>query len=308
MNPPFSAIANVDRRMADAALAAYLARPWRGSPMAAGWSRSPGRVLPGQSGVARCLCPIAGTRARCLFAPPSTARSSPNMAHHRFPSDRDRQGAGMRCRRISGLAWYCARRRHAAWLGHRHVPPTAADRDGRCRSPVARPAMPRWSAPMPCARPASRLRHRIPQRSNSPMRPSSGTGRGRPHHRRDLRRVRDFSRSVFPALSPIRPSWCNPPPWPRWHPRSLPIGRTFRLMSSPTACCPTHSLNPSFMPARLIPSSSRDHGPSTRPVTSSARRGKTRKMPCNSGVAGFSATAPVRARAARSRASCSTTG
>ena len=51
-----------------------------------------------------------------------------------------------------------------------------------------------------------------------------------------------------------------------------------------------------------------DHGPLTRLMTSSARRATMRTMPCNSGVAGFWETAPARARAVRSPASCSTTG
>ena len=44
MNPPFSAVANVDRRMADAPLAAHLLGALPAWPKAAGWSRSPERA------------------------------------------------------------------------------------------------------------------------------------------------------------------------------------------------------------------------------------------------------------------------
>lgn len=43
-NPPFSAAANVDRRMADAACG-ISGQPWPVSPRAGGWSQSPGRAV-----------------------------------------------------------------------------------------------------------------------------------------------------------------------------------------------------------------------------------------------------------------------
>ena len=62
----------------------------------------------------------------------------------------------------------------------------------------------------------------------------------------------DCSRSVFPALRRIPPSWCNRLPWPRSRRRSRAIARICRRTSSTTACCPTPSSKPSSMPARRM--------------------------------------------------------
>ena len=148
----------------------------------------------------------------------------------------------------------------------------------------------------------------IPRRLNSPMRPLLGHRPRAAGSPRRFTKNTHFNRSVFPVLSRIPPSWSNQPPWRRWRRRSRPIGRTFRPKSSPTACCPTRSSSPSSTPARPIPSSLRDHGPLTRPMTSSPRRAMMPTMPCDSGAAGFWETAPARGRAVRSPASCSTTG
>jgi hypothetical protein len=164
------------------------------------------------------------------------------------------------------------------------------------------------SAPMRCDRPAPPLPQRIPQLLNWSMRPLLGHRLRAAGSLKRFTKNMHFNRSVFPALSHIPPSWSNQPPWRRWHRRSRPIGRTFRLTSSPTVCCLMRSLSPPFLRGRPTLSSWRDHGPLTRPMTSSARRARMRTMPCNSGVAGFWETAPARGRVVRSPASCSTTG
>ncbi len=117
MNPPFSAIANVDRRMADAALATYCvglgAAPRRRSV----WSRSPGRAVPRQSGLARRLHPLAGTRARRLHRRHRRRGLCQARHHHRDAPDRDRPVARGRYDGISAVSGRGAGRCHAARLG-----------------------------------------------------------------------------------------------------------------------------------------------------------------------------------------------
>jgi predicted RNA methylase len=78
MNPPFSAMANVEGRMADATyrhVASALARLARAAARGDHRRQLRGR----QSGLARRLHPVAGARASSS-PPPSTARSMPNTA------------------------------------------------------------------------------------------------------------------------------------------------------------------------------------------------------------------------------------
>ena len=103
MNPPFSALANVDRRMADAALRQSPRRS-RVSPKAADWSRSPAQAA---RPTIRCgPMPSSGCRsagASCS-RPPSMDRLCQAWHDHRHAPDRDRPSARARSDGVSGLA------------------------------------------------------------------------------------------------------------------------------------------------------------------------------------------------------------
>ena len=127
-------------------------------------------------------------RVRIVF---SAAIDGAVFAKHgsirRYPSDRDRQGAGIRCGCIPGLTRYCARRRHVTRLGGRH----RFRRGRRSLHPLYCPRSHVWPchgrcAHIPCAHPQSQLRHRSPRRSNSPMRRRWRADRRREYHRCDL--------------------------------------------------------------------------------------------------------------------------
>ena len=143
MNPPFSAMANVDRRMADAALAPC--RLGVGAPLrrrAAGRDhRSEFRA--GQSGVDRRLRPPAGARPRRVLG--RDRRRGLRKARHTIDTRLtviDKQPAD-RSERISALAGGRARRRHAARLGDGARAAAPAARRASRSLAVARPAIPR---------------------------------------------------------------------------------------------------------------------------------------------------------------------
>ena len=130
--------------------------------------------------------------------------------------------------RLPGFAGHRARRRHAARLGDgstfrrgcRSLPPSAfADSRASGRSSRTRPRLP------PHARPPSRPARPSPRRSNSPMRRSIGSRPKAAASPMRFMKNTDCSRSVFPALRPIRPAWCNRPRWRRSRRRSPPIDR-----------------------------------------------------------------------------------
>ena len=115
-------------------------------------------------------------------------------------------------------------------------------------------------------------------------------------------------RSIFPARSRIRPSSCSPPPWPRSRRRVPPTARICRRGCSRPASCRTRSSRASIYAgeahaSHLAGSYTVDD---TYDLVSAAPADA--RTPCVSGAAGFSATAPAPARAARSRRSFSTTG
>jgi len=137
MNPPFSAIANVDRRLADAALR-HIASPWRGSPRAVDWSRSLGRVVPPiiRSGPTRSsACKNTGASSS---APPWLARCSPSTHHHRDTPDRHRSVARGRSDGTSVISWHRAVTLSSAESGSMSV--AIADLDGCYRFATTRPA------------------------------------------------------------------------------------------------------------------------------------------------------------------------
>ena len=309
MNPPFSAVANVDRRMADAALrhiASALARLPEGGRLVAitGASCSPDNPVWRDAFVRlqeRGRVVFSAAIAGAVFAKHGTTIETRLTVIDRLPADDPTafpSPPGVAPDVATLLGWVTE-----------YVPARLPIAMAVAASPNARPAIPRTVRAY-AMRPSGIARSHIGsgRRLSSPMRPSLGHRLRAAGSPRRFTKNTHFNRSVFPALSHIPPSWSNQPPWRRWRRRSRPIGRTFRPTSSPTACCPMRSLSPSFMRARPIPSSSRDHGLLTRPMTSSARRATMRTMPCNSGAAGFWETAPARARAVRSPASCSTTG
>ena len=154
-------------------------------------------------------------------------------------------------------------------------------------------------------RPPRRFR---PLASNSPTRRSTGLPRRPAASPRRCMRAMRCSRSAFPARCRIRPASCSRPPWRRWRRPSPATGRICRPRWSPRACCPTPSWKASSRPAKPMAAIWPDHGPWTRPSMPSPPRPMARRMPCGSAAAGFSATAPGPARAARSPASCSTIG
>ena len=85
MNPPFSAMANVDRRMTDAAyrhVASALARLAEGGRLVA---ITGANFAPDDAGLARRFRPPAGTRPRRVHCRRSMARSMPSTARRPRP-------------------------------------------------------------------------------------------------------------------------------------------------------------------------------------------------------------------------------
>ena len=85
MNPPFSAAAHVEGRVADAALrhvGSALARLAEGGRLVA---ITGANLLPGQSGLARRLHPAAGTRPRGVLGRDRRRGLCPARHHHRHP-------------------------------------------------------------------------------------------------------------------------------------------------------------------------------------------------------------------------------
>jgi predicted RNA methylase len=79
MNPPFSVVANVDRRMADAALR-HIASALARLPKAVGLSQSPGRVVPRTIRSGAMPSPGCRSAGAPSSARPLLARSSPSTA------------------------------------------------------------------------------------------------------------------------------------------------------------------------------------------------------------------------------------
>ena len=218
MNPPFSAVANVDRRMADAALrhiASALARLPEGGRLVAITGAS---LRPGQSGLDATPSSRLQERGRVVF---SAAIDGAVYAKHgttietrltvidKVPADDATAfppSPGMAPDVATLLGWVTE-----------HVPPRLPIAIGcrRCRRPRVRSFREtvRAYAMRPSAHRGSG--DRIPRRSNSPTRPWLGhPAEAAASPKRSTKNTR-FSRSVFPARRPIPPSWCNRPRWRR---------------------------------------------------------------------------------------------
>ena len=272
MNPPFSVVANVDGRIADAALrhvASALARLAEGGRLVAITGAS---CRPRQSGLARRLRPLAGTRPRRLHRR-HRRRGLCQARHHletrltvidRLPADDPTAfpaSPGMAPDVATLLGWVM-----------QHVPARLAGRDAsrRFATPRVRPFRDR-AAPAPCATSAHRgSGDRSPQAIELAYETVDWTaGRGRPHHRGALRSLRlavdphsrraaasDQARAVGgDGLGRAAQADLS----------AAPAGQ--RRHRRPAVRCPARE--PSSMPARPMPAISPDRGRSTRPSTSS---------------------------------------
>ena len=312
MNPPFSASAHVDRPHGRRRLAACRVGAWRGSPKAGAWSRSPARASRPDNPAWRDAFVRLQERGRVVF---SAAIDGAVYARHgttietrltvidRVPADDPTAfpaSPGMAPDAATLLDWV-TRARAAA----------AADRGGRRRS--ADRASVR-SADRSAPTRMRRVRHRgsargSRRRSNSPTRPSTGR---RPRAAASPRRSTKTTR-----LQSIRIPGAQP------HPTKLVQSAAMASVAPPEPVLSAASAGQRRrrrppvrraarkrhlcrrgacrLPRRVV-DGRRDLRPRRAPRPTMPR------MPCASGAAGFWATAPAPARAARSPASCSTTG
>ena len=245
--------------------------------------------------------------------PRSTARSMPNTARHRHAPDRHRQACPPKIRRRFRRlrAWRRTSPRCSAGSCE-HVPPRLpiAIACRRCRRPRVRsfrgPVRACCHAPVPrTAAPAIAILQAVELAYETV---DLDAGRGRPHHRRALRRLRasddPYSRR---AAASHQARAVGRDGVGRAAEADLPAAPA--ATSSPTACCRTRS-------SKAVIYAGEAHSGTSRRILDGRRdlrrrhRGAptTPRTPCASGAAGFSATAPAPARAARSPASSSTTG
>ena len=242
MNPPFSALANVDRQMAGAALrhiSSALARLTEGGRLVAITGAS---CAPDNSSWTEHFVRLQETRTRCLLRRHRWRRLRQAWHDHRHALDRHRSPSGRRSDDFSGFARDCARCRHTARLGDGNGP--AAVAESRLRSPFRRPFVRRS-----CGRRAPSLRVQFrsrPRRQsrrlwNWPMRRSNGSRSKAEASRRRFTRNMDCSRSGSRTPGFIRPNWCSRRRWLRSRRPNRPIGRICLPISSPAACCRTPS-------------------------------------------------------------------
>jgi hypothetical protein len=235
MNPPFSAMANVTgasgRRLPPHRLGALRVS----LPVAAGDDHRRG-LWPRPARLARGFRPLAGGWDRGVLGGDRWLGLCAPWHDVSDAADGDRQGAlppippAFRPRR----AWRRMSRHCSAGLPA-HVPPRLPS---ICRSRRAfiacgralGPGLSRSRPPRLPLRAGVAQASRMP--SNSPMRPST-------LEPPDAARLSDAiyeeygcNRSGFPAPCRIRPSWCNPPPWPRSRRRARPIGQSCLLTSA----------------------------------------------------------------------------
>ena len=244
MNPPFSAVAHVESRVADAALrhiASALARLAEGGRLVAitGANLSPddpawrdgfvrlqerGRVVFSAAIDGRVYARHGTTIDTRLTVidrvpadDPASFPASPGTAAD--PGDPARLGHPARSARDRSCQ--PAHRARSRSLDRR------ARRRDACRTFAA-------SASCVCTRPGRRRRARLrAHRLDAGARaPTSATRSTSPT---------PCSRSAFRERSRTRPGSCNRRRWLRWRRRSPATGRICRPVSSPTACCRTRS-------------------------------------------------------------------
>ena len=132
MNPPFSALANVDRRMADAALrhiSSALSRLTDGGRLVAITGANCAFDNPAWTDA---FVRIAGTRPRRFLGGDRRRCLCETRHDHRHAADRDRQNSRQRSDGVPGVAWRCARCGDIARLDH-----AILNRQGCRRLPVS---------------------------------------------------------------------------------------------------------------------------------------------------------------------------
>ena len=302
MNPPFSAMANVAGRMADAAyrhIASALARLADGGRLVAITGANFGPDTPAwrdafvrlqERGRIVFTAAIDGS----VYAKHGTTIETRLTVIDEAPAENPAAFPASR-----GIAPDVATL--LGWIGE-HVPPPAAATPAIPVSAAA-PSRHRANRPQLSARAAAApARHSVPnrRRSNSPMRPSTGRRPRAPASPMRSMKNTDSSRSGFPALRRIPPSWCNRRRWPRSRRPSQAIGRT----------CPPMSSRRLLSDAQLesVINAGEAHCghlagswtvDETFDIVSAAP--DERRTPSASAAAGFSATAPAPARAASRR-------
>ena len=226
MNPPFSAMAHVDRRMADAALRhvrSALARLADGGRLVA---ITGANFAPDNPAWTRCVCPSPGARPCGVLRGDRRHGLCQARHDHRDTPDRDRQGARRRSGAISGIAGIAPDVATLLdWIAA-HVPP-------RRRSPLPAPTECRSAASHRSRHLARARRVRAsgvaePNSLNWPTRPWIGRRPKACASPRRFMKNTDCRRSVFPALRRIPPSWCSRWRWRRSRRPNPPIGRICR--------------------------------------------------------------------------------
>ena len=242
MNPPFSAVANVDRRMADAALrhiSSALARLAEGGRLVAITGAS---CRARQSRMAGRLHRLQ-ERGRVVF---SAAIDGAVYAKHGTTIDTRLtviDKAPAEDPTVFPLSsGHGAGRRDVARLGD------AAGATSVCRSdrlsPLCDPASghSRNGAGLrACARPPPQLRRCEPEATELAYETLAWTQPSTAASPKPSMNSTAYSRSVFPAPKPIPPCSCNQRRWRRSRRPCRPIGRICPRMSSRTACCRTPS-------------------------------------------------------------------
>ena len=314
MNPPFSALANVDRRRTDAALrhvSSALARLAEGGRLVAITQAS----LAPDSPAWREDFQRLQERGTVVF---SAAIDGAVYARHgttietRLTVIDKRAAADATVFPASpGIAPDAATL--LRWVVESVPPrlPVANTPTSTASMPTAARADPPGDGVDQCgSRQRRRHQHRLQtaRPSSSPTRPSTGSRPREDASAKRSTRTMPCSRSASPARRRIRPGSCSPRRWHRSRRPSRPTGPASPHASCRKVSCPTHSSRASSTRARRIPRISPARGRWTPPSMSSLPRPTMPRAPCASGAAGSWATAPAAARAARSPASSSTTG